>query len=214
MHGQQLWRDNNCQSCHQVYGFGGFLGPDLTNVGARLGQARLTAVLREGAGQMPGFEFSTQEIDALGNYFAALDATGVAQPVAPTDQPPAKVFETVVKTAMSHSSLDGDAYAGWQRVQGSACIGCHLPNWRSVYRAPDLSEVANRLDDGALHAALSGAQSGRGMPKVALASADRQQMVSFLRWLAENRGVVSDAYWQTQGRSLGDLIGAPWFEYK
>ncbi|MCZ6597955.1 MAG: hypothetical protein O7B99_09975, partial [Planctomycetota bacterium] len=29
--GLAVWRENNCQACHQVYGFGGFHGPDLTN---------------------------------------------------------------------------------------------------------------------------------------------------------------------------------------
>ena len=24
--GQKVWHDHNCQSCHQLYGFGGFLG--------------------------------------------------------------------------------------------------------------------------------------------------------------------------------------------
>jgi nitric oxide reductase subunit C len=31
MMGQQLWQANNCWSCHQIYGLGGYLGPDLTN---------------------------------------------------------------------------------------------------------------------------------------------------------------------------------------
>ncbi len=31
--GKQIWLQNNCQTCHQIYGFGGFLGPDLTNRG-------------------------------------------------------------------------------------------------------------------------------------------------------------------------------------
>lgn len=29
--GRELWYANACQVCHQVYGNGGFLGPDLTN---------------------------------------------------------------------------------------------------------------------------------------------------------------------------------------
>ncbi|MCH7870146.1 MAG: c-type cytochrome, partial [Planctomycetes bacterium] len=30
--GLAIWRENNCQACHQIYGYGGFLGPDLTNL--------------------------------------------------------------------------------------------------------------------------------------------------------------------------------------
>ena len=30
--GKLVWQKHNCQSCHQLYGLGGYLGPDLTNV--------------------------------------------------------------------------------------------------------------------------------------------------------------------------------------
>ncbi len=30
--GEDIWLKNNCNSCHQLYGLGGYLGPDLTNV--------------------------------------------------------------------------------------------------------------------------------------------------------------------------------------
>ena len=33
--GRRVWLANNCQACHQLYGFGGFLGPDLTNAASR-----------------------------------------------------------------------------------------------------------------------------------------------------------------------------------
>ena len=32
LRGQQLWQNNNCWACHQIYGLGGYLGPDLTNI--------------------------------------------------------------------------------------------------------------------------------------------------------------------------------------
>ncbi|MBK8357424.1 MAG: hypothetical protein IPL13_19205 [Saprospiraceae bacterium] len=30
--GKLIWQDYNCNACHQIYGLGGYLGPDLTNV--------------------------------------------------------------------------------------------------------------------------------------------------------------------------------------
>ena len=30
--GRIVWQKYNCQSCHQLYGLGRYLGPDLTNV--------------------------------------------------------------------------------------------------------------------------------------------------------------------------------------
>ena len=53
--GQTVWRENNCQSCHQLFGFGGFLGPDLTNAIGALSTERLDSVLTIGSGQMPAF---------------------------------------------------------------------------------------------------------------------------------------------------------------
>lgn len=29
--GLRTWQEQNCQSCHQLYGLGGYMGPDLTN---------------------------------------------------------------------------------------------------------------------------------------------------------------------------------------
>ena len=31
--GQQIYQQSNCMACHQFYGLGGYMGPDLTNVG-------------------------------------------------------------------------------------------------------------------------------------------------------------------------------------
>ena len=51
--GQEVWHRYNCQSCHQLYGFGGFLGPDLTNAARHLTDERLDSVLTDGSEIMP-----------------------------------------------------------------------------------------------------------------------------------------------------------------
>ena len=33
--GRLVWQKYNCHTCHQLYGLGGYLGPDLTNVYSR-----------------------------------------------------------------------------------------------------------------------------------------------------------------------------------
>jgi len=76
--GQQLWQSNNCWSCHQVYGLGGYLGPDLTNVYSAQykGENYIKAFLNSGLKQMPKFNFSEDEKDALVAYLKFIDSTG------------------------------------------------------------------------------------------------------------------------------------------
>ncbi len=49
LRGRALWHENACQVCHQIYGQGGFLGPDLTNVASRLEDSRLESLLTVGS---------------------------------------------------------------------------------------------------------------------------------------------------------------------
>jgi len=77
-HGQQLWQNNNCWSCHQVYGLGGYLGPDLTNVysSPHKGPNYIKAFLNSGIKSMPKFNFSENEKNAIVAYLKLIDSTG------------------------------------------------------------------------------------------------------------------------------------------
>jgi len=76
--GQELWQSNNCWSCHQIYGLGGYLGPDLTNTYSHpnKGEAYIKAFLNSGVKSMPKFNFSEQEKDAIVAYLKHIDNTG------------------------------------------------------------------------------------------------------------------------------------------
>lgn len=78
LHGQRLWQENNCWSCHQTYGLGGYLGPDLTNVysAKNKGTLYIKAFLNSGVKTMPKFNFSETEKDALVTYLKFIDSTG------------------------------------------------------------------------------------------------------------------------------------------
>ena len=78
--GNMVWREQNCQSCHQVFGFGGFLGPDLTNRGHIFPPLALQAILKAGPGQMPSFNLSMDEVESLNAYFVELNNMGNSQP--------------------------------------------------------------------------------------------------------------------------------------
>lgn len=75
-HGQQLYQDNNCVACHQFYGLGGYMGPDLTNVISNRGEPYARAFITAGSARMPNFGLSTAEIDALLAFLAFVDQTG------------------------------------------------------------------------------------------------------------------------------------------
>ncbi len=67
---------HNCVACHQTYGLGGYLGPDLTNVMERRPAVYVRAVLRDGIREMPAFQLSEQEIEQLIAFLRYLDTTG------------------------------------------------------------------------------------------------------------------------------------------
>lgn len=78
--GKLLWQQYNCNSCHQVYGLGGYLGPDLTNVYSLKGDNYIKAFLQSGTAIMPDFHLSNDEIASLIAYLQSIDATGKADP--------------------------------------------------------------------------------------------------------------------------------------
>lgn len=74
--GEQLWQDNNCTACHQIYGLGGYLGPDLTNVISLRGPDFVDAFVNTGVKSMPKFNFDQAERAALIEFLKAVDTTG------------------------------------------------------------------------------------------------------------------------------------------
>ena len=82
MSGKMIWQQNNCSACHQLYGLGGFLGPDLTNIYSNQGKgpAYIKAFVQNGTTVMPSFHLPDQEMDALLAFFQHVDASGKADP--------------------------------------------------------------------------------------------------------------------------------------
>ena len=77
--GKRIWQKYNCNACHQVYGLGGFLGPDLTNVYGK-GAGYIKAFLQNGTQVMPDFKLSEEEKNDLVAYLRYLDRLGKADP--------------------------------------------------------------------------------------------------------------------------------------
>ena len=76
--GENIWLQNNCNSCHQIYGLGGYLGPDITNVYSREGKGEkyIKTIVNSGIKSMPKFNFSEEEKNQLVQFFKEIDLTG------------------------------------------------------------------------------------------------------------------------------------------
>ncbi|MCD6011008.1 MAG: hypothetical protein K0Q79_870 [Flavipsychrobacter sp.] len=70
INGKNLWHSNNCQNCHQVFGLGGYMGPDLTTVTTDKSRGKLyaKAMLMNGGTRMPNFHFTENQADELVAY--------------------------------------------------------------------------------------------------------------------------------------------------
>lgn len=78
--GKTIWQQYNCSACHQVYGLGGYLGPDLTNVYSKRGPAYIQAFIANGTNIMPNNHLHESDIRELTNYLKRIDASGKSDP--------------------------------------------------------------------------------------------------------------------------------------
>ena len=78
--GKLLFQEYNCISCHQLYGLGGYMGPDLTNVISAIGKGELytKSFIQNGTQRMPNFHLNENEINALTAYLKYVDKTGIS----------------------------------------------------------------------------------------------------------------------------------------
>ena len=75
-HGQILYQEYNCVACHQFYGLGGYMGPDLTNVISMKGPEYARAFIASGSVRMPDFDLSEAEVESLLEFLNFVDGSG------------------------------------------------------------------------------------------------------------------------------------------
>lgn len=76
--GKLLYQKHNCTACHQIYGLGGYLGPELTTVIAQQGRPEYSkAILRTGTQRMPNFNLSDDEINSMIEFLKYINQTAV-----------------------------------------------------------------------------------------------------------------------------------------
>lgn len=78
--GKRIYQQYNCVSCHQLYGLGGYLGPELTTdySNPERGPQIMRAFLENGGQRMPNFHFSKEQIDCIISYLRYADAAAVS----------------------------------------------------------------------------------------------------------------------------------------
>ncbi|MCY3004302.1 MAG: cytochrome c [Planctomycetota bacterium] len=216
--GLQLWREHNCQACHQLHGFGGFLGPDLTNVVTdERSDREFARTLSEGVKQMPAFHFDEEQQASVLAFLRAMDFTGRAEPRPIEARRPLVATEhyralAELWTERTGGVLPEPAARGlevWSRQQ---CGACHVPFARGQFRAPDHSAAA--VDRSARHIEEL-TRTGRGsMPSFQLTGDDVAALSSWLEFVATRRDEwieLDRELVQRDTFSFGDL---PWFEYR
>lgn len=76
--GLAIWQSKNCQACHQLYGLGGYMGPDLTNIisDSTKGPVYASAFIQSGTAKMPRFNLSVNEVNDLVAFLTWVDQSG------------------------------------------------------------------------------------------------------------------------------------------
>lgn len=218
--GRALWQAHACQTCHQFYGQGGFLGPDLTNAASRVDSTRLVSLLTVGSGQMPPLGFSDGESAAMAAFLREMDrpeiGRGELRMGTPGEGAGAQAaFERAVEAALGADQGLAAVAAGFAAYRIRPCSACHFPFRDSPVGAPDLSLAAGSLAADSLDQVLAEGRPLLGMPPPVppLDDADRAALTAFLDFLSANREqleAATDAL--AAGRRL-DWGALPWWEY-
>jgi len=76
--GKLLWQKYNCTACHQLYGMGGYMGPDLTNVISAEGKGEeyTRIFIKYGTKRMPDFHINDSDAACIIAYLKYVDSTG------------------------------------------------------------------------------------------------------------------------------------------
>ncbi len=226
--GRALWQAHACQTCHQFYGQGGFLGPDLTNAASRVDSTRLVSLLTVGSGQMPPLGFSDAESAAMAAFLREMDrpeiGRGELRMGTPGEGAGAQAaFERAIEAALGAGAGQGlaEVAAGFEAYRIRPCSACHFPFRDSPVGAPDLSLVAGSagsagsLAADSLDRVLAEGRPLLGMPPPVppLDAADRAALTAFLEFLSANREQLETA---TEALAAGrrlDWGALPWWEF-
>ena len=223
--GRELWQGYACQTCHQLYGQGGFLGPDLTNAASRVDSTRLVSLLRVGSGQMPPLAFSDEEAAAMAAFLREMDRPEIGRGELRLGSPgegagAQAAFERAIEAAMASGGGAAaedlaEVAAGLAAWRMRPCSACHFPFRDSPVGAPDLSLVSRSLAPDSLDRVLAEGRPAKGMPPPVppLDAADRAAITAFLEFLGANREQLDAATRALAADRSLDWRALPWWEF-
>lgn len=211
--GLNLWRKHNCQACHQIYGFGGFLGPDLTNVLGRRPDEDWTEILTTGRKQMPAFGFTEKEQGSLLSFLAEIGATGRSIPAFTRlegrvdDNSLVENYVKAGRITVEKAVLQGEAI-----LRRNRCHTCHRTFREGNKRAPDLSRALALRSPAYIRKILR--ESRGSMPSFNyLTAPDIGKILSYLEWLRQHRREIGLFYSTNHNGDEFSWAALPWFEY-
>ena len=218
--GRLLWHRNGCQVCHQIYGQGGFLGPDLTNVASNIDRPRLESLLTMGSGQMPPYGFSSQEVSQMASYLEALDRPDLGRGQLRMGETiegsgPWGAFDAIIVRALAEA--DPIILSGYEVLAKRSCGACHIPLDVSLVGAPDLSITADELTVDEIKEVLVAGRPALGMPAPfpQMEDGELESLVSFLEWFSENRTELENQLSiGSRYREPIDWKSIPWWEFR
>lgn len=217
--GRKLWHRHACQTCHQLYGQGGFLGPDLTNAASRVDSMTLVSLLQVGSGQMPPIGLDESEISAMLAFLEAMDQPEIGRGQLRLGNPekPGGLqagFEEAIAGQLDRLGAE-TARVGFEAIRTRPCASCHLPFRTSTAGAPDLSTVAERLTGDSLRQVLRSGRPDRGMPQPVppFAPDELEAVVAYLEYLNERRDELQSSTSAVAGDRRIDWRRLPWWEF-
>ena len=215
--GLAVWRERNCQSCHQLYGFGGFLGPDLTNrVTDETGDDELAWILVTGSAKMPALDLSEEDQEAVLAFLRAMNRSGRSQPAPLADGRPVDEVRHLSLLCETHCAdraveLPAEVRRGtevWNKMQ---CGSCHLPLVRGWLRAPDLS--ASAVDRSVSSVGKTLATGRDRMPAADVTPEELRDLCALLEWVAEHRSDLRAVNDRLLDRPSFSWAAVPWWEF-
>ena len=78
--GKLVYQKYNCTACHQLFGLGGYLGPELTTTMSQQGKGEIlaNAFLISGSPRMPNLHLQQQEVADVIEYLKYVDQIALA----------------------------------------------------------------------------------------------------------------------------------------